>query len=413
MTRATIALITIAVFGTHAQADGIIYKRGGRLQLWGWPATVGPANNPIEITPENAQLYADLSTGLIETEGYDSITAKKTASAKSETFAASEVVDVFYSSLPEALADGLATMDAGNYLQAIGQLREVLQDPEARDTFKQQANYQIGICYFSGGRRADCLKHYQAWKAVNSKFTPEVYSAVAGLLTEDRKFAEARAKYEEIGTLPGIPDLWKFKARLGGVRVDIAERKYDDAERTAQTIARETQTRADLVDANALAQVLQADSIWKSGKTERFGEGAMMLEKRGADLEGATNQTRAFLLVTLGNLLYAQGKPEEARFPYMRAALMCPDSGYEGTAYLNAGQCLLDMSGRETKDPARSDELFKDGMKLLGTAAGTYKQADAAKRYRENKSRYDGLLAKEAGAAAGGTDGAGGPEGGK
>jgi Tfp pilus assembly protein PilF len=116
-------------------------------------------------------------------------------------------------------------------------------------------------------------------------------------------------------------------------------------------------------------------------------------------------KTRGFLYVTQGNLLYAQGKPEEARFPYMRAALMCADSGYEGPAYLNAGQCLLDMSGRETKDQARSDMLFLNGMKLLATAAGTYKQADAGKRYRDpaNKARFDALQAKESG-GAGGTD---------
>jgi hypothetical protein len=75
---------------------------------------------------------------------------------------------------------------------------------------------------------------------------------------------------------------------------------------------------------------------------------------------------------------------------------MCPDSGAEGPAYLNAGQCLLDMSGRETKDQARSDMLFLNGMRLLATAAGPYRQADAAKRYRDpaNKARLDALQAR-------------------
>jgi Tfp pilus assembly protein PilF len=127
---------------------------------------------------------------------------------------------------------------------------------------------------------------------------------------------------------------------------------------------------------------------------------------RAAAAEGMSLSTRGFLFVTQGNLLYAQGKPEEARFPYMRAALMCPDSGYEASAYLNAGQCFLDMSGRETKDQARSDMLFMNGMKLLATAAGTYRDQDASKRYREpaNKARYEALQAAEAGGAAG-TDG--------
>jgi tetratricopeptide (TPR) repeat protein len=404
MTRATIALVTLAVLGASARADGIIYKRGGKLQVWGMPEKVGAGQNQVEVTPENAQLFADLSTGLIESEGYDSVTAKKTASAKSETFARSEVVSVFYSAEPTGLVEGLAKMDAGQYLQAISDFRDVVQDGEERDTFRQQAAFLIGICYYSGGRRADCIKHYQNWKAVNSRYTPEVFSSLGELLTEDRKFPEARAQYDQIPKLPGIPDEWKYKARLGAVRVDIAERKFDDAERTAQAIGRETQSRTDLTDATALAQVLVADAIWKSGKTERFGEMVPVLARTEA-LEGMSVKTRGFLYVTQGNLLYAQGKPEEARFPYMRAALMCADSGYEGPAYLNAGQCLLDMSGRETKDQARSDMLFLNGMKLLATAAGTYKQADAGKRYRDpaNKARFDALQAKESG-GAGGTD---------
>jgi hypothetical protein len=49
-----------------------------------------------------------------------------------------------------------------------------------------------------GGRIPDCIKHFQAWKPVNSKYTPEAISLLAGLLTEDRKFADARAQYDEI-----------------------------------------------------------------------------------------------------------------------------------------------------------------------------------------------------------------------
>jgi tetratricopeptide (TPR) repeat protein len=230
--------LTLATLGAAARADCMILKKGGKLQVWGMPATVGGAQNPIEITPENAELYADQSTGIIEAEGYDVITAKRGASAKAETIPQSEVVAVFYSSEPDSLVGGLAEKDAGQFLQAIGEFRTVLQDPEAREPFKQRALFEIGICYYSAGRRADCIKHFQAWKAGNSKYTPEVYRILAELNTEDRDYAKARAQYDEIPKLPGIPDSWKFRARLGGVRVDIAERKFDDAERTAQGIAR-------------------------------------------------------------------------------------------------------------------------------------------------------------------------------
>ncbi len=397
MTRFAIALVTLALLGPVAGADAIILKKGGRLQVWGMPAKIGEGQNEIEITPENAELYAEHSTGLIEAEGYDGITAKKSETAKSETFPLSEVVAVYYSSEPDSLAAGLQLMAAGQFLQAIGDFRDVLQDAAVRETFKHQALYQIGICYYSAGRLADCIKHFQAWKPVNSEYTPQAYGLLARLLTDQRKYAEARAEYDEIPKLPGIPDAWKFKARLGAAQVDIAERKYDEAERAAAATARETQNKADLADANVLAMVLQAEAIWRGGKADRLPEATTILE-RAEQIDGASPTTRSFLLVTQGNILYAQGKVEEARFPYLRAALMYPDTGYDGLAYFNAGQCFLDMSGRlEGKDPAKSDKCLVDGMKLLATAAAPpHRVADAARRYRENKQRYDEILAKDA-----------------
>ncbi len=399
MTRFTIALVTLAFLGSVAAADVIILKKGGRLQVWGMPATIGQGQNEIEITPENAELYAEHSTGLIETEGYDGVTGKKTPAAKAETFPLSEVVSVYYSTEPESLAAGFQTMQSGQFLQAIGDFRDVLQaDPPERETFKHQALYQIGICYYSAGRLPDCIKHFQAWKPVNSKYTPLAYNLLAGLLTDQRKYAEARAEYDEIPKLPGIPDSWKYKAGLGAAKVDIAERKYDDAERAAAATARETQNKAELADANALAMVLQADAIWRGGKADRLPEATTILE-RAAAIDGASPDTRSFLLYTQGNILYAQGKVEEARFPYLRAALMYPDTGYEGLSYFNAGQCFLDMSMRlEGKDQEKSDKCLVDGMKLLGTAAAPpYRVADAQRRYRENKPRYDAIVAKDAG----------------
>jgi len=45
MTRASIALLTLALLGATAHADFLILKRGGKLQVWGMPATVGKGNN--------------------------------------------------------------------------------------------------------------------------------------------------------------------------------------------------------------------------------------------------------------------------------------------------------------------------------------------------------------------------------
>ncbi len=393
MTRVSIVLLALAALGASALADCLVVRRGGRVQLPGMPAQITSGGLQIDITEENVALYADQSTGVIESEGYDAITFKRTTTAKPESFPLSEVVAVYYSTQPDVLVSGDQKMEGGQFLQAISDFKDVVQNAEEREAFKNQALYKIGICYYNAGRVADCIKHFQAWKPVNSKYTPEAFNLLSQLLTDQRKYAEARAQYDQIPKLPGISDSWKFKARLGAVRVDIAERKYDDAERAAQSTARETQNRSDLADPNALAQVLQAEAIWRSGKADRFPDASAILD-RAAAIERVEPNTRAFLLVTQGNILYAQGKVEEARFPYLRAALMYPDSGYDGLAYFNAGQCFLDMSGRlEGKDQAKSDKYLVDGMKLLATAAGTWRQADAAKRYRENKARYDAVVA--------------------
>jgi tetratricopeptide (TPR) repeat protein len=394
MTRASIALVTLALLGGQVSADCLILKKGGKLQVWGMPATVGKSPNEIEITPENADLFADQSTGLIETEGYDAITAKKAANAKAESFPKAEVVRAIYTTDPEALVSGLAEMATGQYLAAVGDFKQVVAAEGVREAYKYRALFEIGRCYYLDNRINECIKHYSEWKPVNSIYTPIVYRLLADLLTSRRDYEGARKQYDQIQSLPGITDVWKFNGRLGAVKVDIAERKYDEAERTAAAIARETQNKPDVADALANALALQAEAIWRGGKTERLVDATTLLE-RGAAIEGVEPGTRAFVLVTQGNVLYAQGKPEEARYPYLRAALMYPDSGFDALAYLNAGQCFLDMSGREAKDPVKSDQLLVKGMRLLATAAGTYKSGDAAKRYRENKERYDAIVAKE------------------
>ncbi len=395
MTRASIALVTLALLGAPAAADCLILKKGGKLQVWGMPAQVGRANDPIEITPDNVELYSDRSTGLIETEGYDVITGKKTANAKAETFQRSEVVRVIYTTEPDMFLNGLAEMADGKWIAAVNDFKDVAADGEVREAYRYRALYEIGRCYYLAGRLPECIKHFKEWKPVNSIYTPLVYRFLADILTDQRKYEDARAQYAQIASLPGITDVWKFNARLGAVKVDTAERKHDEAERAAATIARETLNKAEVADAHVNALALQAEAIWRAGKTERLPEAAAILEKAQA-IEGAEPGTRAFVFVTQGNVLYAQGKPEEARFPYLRAALMYPDSGYDGLAYLNAGQCLLDMSVRlQGKEQARSDQLLVNGMRLLATAAGTYKQGDAAKRYRENKARYEEIMAGE------------------
>jgi len=391
MTRASIALLTLALVAGPAAADLLILKKG---RVWGMPSSIGSGNNAVQVTEDNAELYQDQSTGLIESEGYDSVTGKKSSSSKAETFPRSEIVKVIYTTEPDDLANAYGSMASGQFLAAVNDLRTVTANDKEREAYRYLAQYLIGQCYYRAGRPQDCINHYKAWKPVNSVYTPIVYRDLAGLLTEQRHYDEARAQYAQIANLAGIPDVWKYNARLGAAKVDIAERKYEAAEAGASGIARETQNKPDVADAYVNALALQAEAIWRGGKTERLPEAEKLLE-RAAAVEGAEPGTRAFLLVTQGNVLYAQRKIDEARYPYLRAALMYPDSGYDGIAYFNAGQCFLDLSGALVgKDQEKSDQLLVRGMRLLATAAGTYKVSDAAKRYRENKTRYEAILAK-------------------
>jgi len=55
MTRATIALVTLALLGSAARADCLVLKRGGKLQVWGMPATIGQGNNAIDVTPDSSR----------------------------------------------------------------------------------------------------------------------------------------------------------------------------------------------------------------------------------------------------------------------------------------------------------------------------------------------------------------------
>ena len=78
-----------------------------------------------------------------------------------------------------------------------------------------------------------------------------------------------------------------------------------------------------------------------------------------------------------------------------------------GAARLNAGQVLIDMSGRLDGKPAeqaKSDELLVAGMKLLAECITKNRGSGAAKNargiWKRNKTRYDSVVKGTAGASA-------------
>jgi TolA-binding protein len=409
MLRTTVSILTLLLLVPVATADVVILRKGGnKFQILGIKNKVGT----VEITVENVELFLEQSTGIIDREGYDGLDFLKNIKSKNaKTYSWAQVVRHFYSTEPDALLDGYDQMRLGAYAQANAAFEEVLDDPGVREVFKPDAYFRMGYCFYGQGNIKKVIQHFSNWSWPNSRYTPEVKRFLAEIYTSRKQFTTARDQYKKIGALPGIPPNWKYKAQLGNVKVDIAERKYADGERKAKSIAAATNGNAELADANVLAHVLQAEAILQAGEDDRLPDAEALL-MRAIDTPGAPDTTRAYLFTTLGDVQYKQGKLEDARFPYMRVVLMYPnEAGYVAHALLNAGQCFLDMSGRLIdKDKALSDKYLVNAMKLLAQCAGRHRGSEparaAAKAYRAHKPRYEAIRAAEEKAGAGGPKGA-------
>ena len=408
MLRTTVTILTLLLLVPVATADIVILRKGKKFQLLGIKDKIGD----VEITPANVELFLEQSKGIIDREGYDGLDFRKNIKTKSvKTYTWGQIVKHYYSTEPDALLDGIDNMRLGNFAQAISNFRRVISDPEAREVFKPEAYFKIGLCYYSAGKLKLAIDHFANWRWQNSRYSPEVKQFLAQIYTGRKQYTTARDMYSQISAQPGIPPNWQYKAQLGNVKVDIAQRKHAEAERKAKSIAAATAGSIELADAHALAYILQAQAILQSDATERLPDAEALL-KKAIDVPAVPNTTRAYLFTTLGDVQYKQGKLEEARFPYMRVALMFPNEpGYVAHSLLNAGQCFLDMSGRTlATDQALSDEYLVKAMRLLAQCAGRHKGSQpargAAKAYRANKKRYDEIQAKA-------TEGAGGPKGSK
>jgi tetratricopeptide (TPR) repeat protein len=388
--RIVAASTLVALLGTAAFADVIVVKSKGKERPLGLPSKVGPEGNEIDVTVENWRRFEQESTGLIDRDGYDGIEFRENAKKKAEFFPRADIVDYSFTTEPDAMLEGIDRMATGNYAQALGAFQEVLQDAEAREAFKVEARFKIGICYVAAGNTAKAISHFSAWPDVNSIYTPHVHRILAEIHTERNAFDKARESYAKIGGLGGATEEMKLLSQLGGVRVDIAERKFDEAEAAAKRIA---SGAGSLANVRAFAVALQGEAILRSGKKERLPEAQSALEAATANLDGVDESRRAHLFSTLGDVLYAQGKLEDARFPYARVFCLYTDEpAFVASSLQNCGQCFLDLSGR-AKDQAEKDALLIKGMRLLGECAGRYRGTgsarEAAKTHRANKAAYD------------------------
>ena len=362
-----------------------------------------------EVTKDNWRIYLPQSEGVILEDNYDSVLWKKSVKAKdssAKSYPRSEVVHAELAPLKRdsALDAGYGALANGNRANALRSFGQVLKSETARTVDKAEADFMIGFTHLSGGRIKSAQKHFEAWKGGKSKYTPEVYRLLAEIYTNGQKYAKAREVYNKISALPDITQNWKYKARCGLVKVDIAERKFTEAGRGAKSVSMEAAANGEQYnDEQALALGLQAQAIIGEANAEKFPEGDKHIRK-ALTLKGVARSTKAYLNATLGDSLYAQGKAEEARFPYMRVAeLYTEERGYVGHSLFNAGNCFIDLA-----DKARTDgdedaycELLYKGVKLIIDAGSRYGHRGARKVWKKRKADYEACKKKIEGAAKG------------
>ncbi|MHC4953094.1 MAG: tetratricopeptide repeat protein [Planctomycetota bacterium] len=399
MPRILGVLVLLGLAAGVAPADVLIVKSGRKkVKIHGLPAEMGET----AITQSNWRIYLPKSTGVILEENYDSIVWKKSAKAKdssAKAFPMAEVVAVGLAPLQRdsALDQGYGALANGDRANALRSFSQVLKSETARTVDRAEADFQIGFTHLSGGRIKSAQKHFEAWNRGKSKFTPEVYRLLGEIYTAGQKYKKARATYGKISGLADIPQTWKYKARCGLVKVDIAERKYDEATKAAAMIAAEAATNGPRYSDNqGFALGLQAQAIIFAQNEEKYPE-ADALVRKALGLKDLTTTTKAFLNVTLGDSLYAQRKLDEARYPYMRVAeLYTEERGFVGVALFNAGNCFIDMSSAEriAGNDAKADELLIKGMKLIIEAGKRYGNSGARKVWRKHRAAYEAAQKK-------------------
>ncbi len=397
----SLALVLVgSLFAQDAAADVLIVReRNGKLALKGIKSKIKVDDEEIEITPKNVDAFRDHSTGVITENNYTGLVLKAKARDRTgKTYAHESIVRIIPTTSPDELLDGFDEMGVGNLARAIAIFKDVVANKEFASVHRDNANYQIGQCLLAAGKYTSATKHYKAWPAASpSVFTPEVFRILGLLHTQKKEYGPARKRYEAIAALPSITDDWKQRARLGLVRVAIAESAFGKAEREASQVVTATAGKQYLENAHVLALTLQGQAIYRAGKKDRFPEAETLLRK-ATRIDGPTDNTLAELYATLGDCLYAQGKLEEARFPYMRVVCLYPRSAVAASALLNAGQVLIDMSGRLNGTPAdqeRSDELLVGGMRLLSECGSRHRGSSSAARakatWKANKARYEAI----------------------
>jgi len=395
MYRLILVSLSLCWAAASARADVLFLKdeRTGKTRV----LVLDDEIDGVPVTPANVDLHLEESKGYILRVGYDGIEwARSEKSQSTEFFPWSQIIGYRFkvSETPDALLSGEDAIALRAWGQAIGDFRDVADNAELRPPFRHEALFKIGLCYAYAGNFKNAVAHFEKWPLdANSIWTVRALDLQARILLTLNKVADARQVYAKLGALPKLPEDWKQKAALGDARADLQERKYADAKSKARTVATATSGKSGLENVNALAEAIYASAVVGAGEAAALPGAQSNLEKV-AKFPGLDAETAAEVYLNLGHVIYAQGKPDEARFPYMRVVTMYEDqTAFVADALLNAGQCFMDLSAQaenRTDTPAADDFLIK-GMKLLYECAanhrGTASGQKAAQTWTQNKSK--------------------------
>lgn len=406
MYRLTLATLLICWAATSARADALFLKdeRTGKLEVEGLDKEI----NGVPVTPDNVALFLEQSKGYIARLGYDGIDWARSEKSRNTDFYPWSRISSFHftpSQVPPALLDGEDSIALQAWSQAISAFRDVWDDTEQREAFRYEALHKMGLCYALAGNFKSATSHFEKWPTeANSIWTVRALDLHARILLTLNQVAKAREVYAQLGALPKLPDDWKQKAALGDVRADLQERKYADAKRKARGVAAATENKRGLESVYALAEALYAAAVVGGGEADAMPGAQANLEK-AARLDGLDDETAAEVYLQLGHAVYAQGKPDAARFPYMRVVTMYPDqTAFVSDALLNAGQCFLDLATQadNATRTAEADELTIKGMKLLYECAARYRSTGAGQKAAQTWTQNRRRLTEAEGRQGGG-----------
>ncbi|MCZ6572836.1 MAG: hypothetical protein O7C98_06665 [Planctomycetota bacterium] len=383
-------LLIVLLLAPVAGADALCVKTQKGRRVLGLPSSMGL----VKITCDNYVLYVEDSKAKILANQYDGLKVK--VKGKERLYAHSDVHSYEFTDLPEDFVEGKAQQGVRAYQQARRSFGALKDDPDAPTVFREAADFEYGMCLLGLGKRKSAKAHFGKWSHTASYYTPLVYELQAKLALIGEDFAGARARYKAIVLLPGIPQDWKYKGKLGDALVDLEEAKYAEAERTATELLREMGAATTLADPRAQAYVIIARAVYKGSQVDRYEEALQKLQA-AKSIEGVSSALMGQVYSIEGDLLFIVKRHSDARYAYMRVWLSHNDEPANvAHCLVEAGKCFFNLSAlEEGNDQAKSDELFKKGFRLIQECASRYRGTPARKTavglYRQYKPKNDKL----------------------